>query len=60
MTLPITADCGFVQVTGRQQYGASYGWYQFISHSSLFYNPTTNTEYVRDDCLQLRVSYAHS
>ena len=59
MTLPITADCGFVRVTDRQ-YGTPYGWHQFISHSSLFYNPTTNTEYVRDDCLQLRVSVAHS
>ena len=27
----------------------------FISHSSLTYNPTTNTEYLQDDCLQLRV-----
>ena len=26
-----------------------------ISHSSLFYDPTTNTEYLHDDCLRLRV-----
>ena len=28
----------------------------FISHSSLFYNPETNTEYLQDDCLRLRVA----
>ena len=27
----------------------------FISHSSLLYNPDTNTEYLQDDCLRLRV-----
>ena len=31
------------------------GYPQFISHSSLSYNPTTNTEYLQDDCLQFRV-----
>ena len=55
--LPITSDFGFVRVTDRQQqYGRSRGWPQFISHSSLPYNSTTNTEYLRDDCLRLRVS----
>ena len=27
----------------------------FISHSSLLYNPDTNTEYLQNDCLRLRV-----
>ena len=27
----------------------------FISHSSLLYNPDTNTEYLQDNCLRLRV-----
>ena len=31
------------------------GHSQFISHSSLSYNSTSNTEYLQDDCLQLRV-----
>ena len=53
---PIISDFGFVQVTDQQQYGQSRGWHQFISHSSLPYNSTTNTEYLRDDCLRLRVS----
>ena len=56
MILPIISDYGFVRVTGQQKYGMSRGWPQFISHSSLPYNPTTNTEYLRDDCLRLRVS----
>ena len=29
--------------------------FHFISHSSLLYNPDTNTEYLKDDCLRLRV-----
>ena len=28
---------------------------RFISHSSLLYNPDTNTEYLQDDCVRLRV-----
>ena len=34
---------------------SSWGKPQFISHSSLPYKPTTNTEYLQDDCLRLRV-----
>ena len=35
----------------------SPGWgnLKFISYSSLSYNSTTNTEYLQDDCLRLRV-----
>ena len=32
-----------------------WGIFCFISHSSLLYNPDTNTEYLQDDCLRLRV-----
>ena len=53
---PIYSDHGFHRVTGQNKYGESRGWPQFISHSSLPYNPTTNTEYLQDDCLRLRVS----
>ena len=56
MTLSIISDYGFVRVTGQQKYGQSRGWHKFISHSSLPYNSTTNTEYLQDDCLRLRVS----
>ena len=35
--------------------GDGIGYHQFISHSSLSYNSTTNTEYLQDDCLRLRV-----
>ena len=56
MTLPIISDDGYVRVTGQHKYGMSYGYPQFISHSSLPYNPTTNTKYLQDDCLRLRVS----
>ena len=35
--------------------GDGIGYDQFISHSSLSYNFTTNTEYLQDDCLRLRV-----
>ena len=31
------------------------GWCQLVSHASLTYDPTTNTEYLQDDCLRLRV-----
>ena len=34
---------------------SSRGLLQFISHSSLFYNPDTSAEYLQDDCLRLRV-----
>ena len=56
INLKIISDYGFDRVTGKQKYGMSRGWPRFISHSSLPYNPTTNTEYLRDDCLRLRVS----
>ena len=59
MILPIISDYGFVRVTGQQKYGMSRGWPQFISHSSLPYNPTTNTEYLQDDCLRLRLSVTY-
>ena len=31
------------------------GTHHFVSHTSLLYNPDTNTEYLQDDCLRLRV-----
>ena len=54
-TISIKATSGFTRVVQRD-YGPSLGYPQFISHSSLSYNSTTNTEYLQDDCLRLRVS----
>ena len=36
--------------------GSSRGHHKFISHSSLSYNPVTNTQYLLDDTLYFRVS----
>ena len=55
--LPIDPSDGYVRVT-QDVYGKSIGYHEFISHSSLPYNPITNTEYLQDDCLRLRVSVA--
>ena len=38
--------------------GSSYGLPQFISHSLLSYNPISNTEYLHNDSLCLRVKQA--
>ena len=43
------------RVTEREYAPNALGKYSFISHSSLLYNPDTNTEYLQDDCLRLRV-----
>ena len=53
--IPIYTSYDYVRVT-EGRYGASRVYQQFISHFSLPYNPTTNTEYLQDDCLRLRVS----
>ena len=57
-TLPINSDDDFVRLT-QDTYGVTVGYHQFIPHSSLSYNSTTNTEYLQDDCLRLRVSVAN-
>ena len=44
----------FYQVTDGTV-GLALGWPEFFSQSSLSYNRTTNTEYVQNDCLRLRV-----
>ena len=46
---------GYYRVNGRSMDECKLGRDQFISHFSLLYNSTTNTEYVQDDCLCLRV-----
>ena len=51
-TVGISFSC---RVTDGVYAPASWGEYYFISHSSLLYNPNTNTEYLQDDCLRLRV-----
>ena len=57
-TLKIVESHGFVQVT-KGTYGKSLGYSQFISHFSLTYNSTINTEYLQEDCLRLRVNVAN-
>ena len=32
-----------------------YGRYDLFSHSSLSYDPSTNTEYIHDNCLRLKI-----
>ena len=34
----------------KRETGIWWGYPYFISHSSLSYNPTTNSEYLQDDC----------
>ena len=43
------------RVTKREYALRAQGTPHFISHSSLLYNPDTNTEYLQDDCISLRV-----
>ena len=51
-TLTINVDANFTRVT-TGEYGSHVGFAQFISHSSL--NPSTNTQYLYQDCIRVRV-----
>ena len=53
-TLNINSSSGLVRVI-EGDLGKSWGSPQFISHSSLRYNRSTNTEYLRNDSLRFRV-----
>ena len=53
-TLSIGVACGLDKVT-EGTVGMSFGLSQFVSHSCLSYNRSTNTEYLRNDSLHLRV-----
>ena len=55
MTLLINASNGVVRVL-EGEFGKSVGCLKFITHSSLPYNHSTNTEYLQDDCLRFRVN----
>ena len=55
MTLSIVAKDEFVKVT-EGMFGKSYGFFSFISHSSLVYDPLQDIEYLQDDCLRFRVN----
>ena len=37
------------------EYGKDFGFYKFISHASLPFNPSNNTQYLKDDCICVRV-----
>ena len=52
-TLPIDTNDNFVRVT-EGEYGNITGYHQFISHSSLT-SSTTNTQYLYQDCIRVRV-----
>ena len=54
MTLPIGVVSGFDKVA-EGIVGNSFGFGKFISHSSLPHNHSTNTEFLRNDSLYLRV-----
>ena len=54
-TISINADCGLIRVFNGV-FGQSWGYFQFISHSSLLYNRYTNTQYLEDNCLRFRVN----
>ena len=43
------------RVNDREYSPGACGVLSFISHSSLLHNPATNTEYLQDDCLRMRV-----
>ena len=43
-----------VRVT-EGEYGKDFGFYKFISHASLPFNSSTNTEYLKYDCICVRV-----
>ena len=53
-TLSIVESSGLVRVLAGD-YGKCWGFSQFISHSSLNYNRSANTEYLQNDSLCLRV-----
>ena len=53
--ISINAASDFVRVLDCN-FGTSFGYANFISHSSLSYNSSTNTEYLQDDCLRFRVN----
>ena len=55
VTLPIGAELEFEKVV-KGRFGASLGFHDFISHSSLVYDSLQNTEYLQEDCLRLRVN----
>ena len=46
---------GYYRVNGHSMDECKLGRNQFISHLSLLYNSATNTQYIQDDCLCLRV-----
>ena len=44
------------KVPKEETYGLTWGFSQFIPHSSLAYDSTSNVEYLQEDCLRFRVS----
>ena len=54
-TLSIGARNEFVKVT-EGIFGSGLGFYDFISHSSIAYDPLRDVEYLQEDCLRFRVS----
>ena len=53
-TLTIDTDAKFTRVT-EGVYGNHVGYAQFISHSSLSHDSSTNTQYLYQDCIRVRV-----
>ena len=55
LTVSIVARYEFVKVT-EGMFGKSWGFSDFISYSSLAYDPIMNTEYLQEDCLRFRIN----
>ena len=51
---PYTSNC-CLRMANKER-AVSWGFSQFLSHSSLGYNAAMNTQYLRGDCLQIRIS----
>ena len=45
---------GIVRVT-KEEYGKDFGFYKFMSHASLSFNSSNNTQYLSKDCICVRV-----
>ena len=55
----IDPNDGIVRVT-KGEYGKYFGFYKFMSHASLSFNSSTNTQYLSEDCICVRVRKSHA
>ena len=55
-TVTFPADDDVSQRVVERERGAGWGYFKFISHADLAHKPLTNTQYLKDDTLIIRVS----